>query len=292
MTELQEFNDITFSRVSSSSSTNTKHSDNSIVSSRPVSFYSKDNLLYVQNDFFSVVFNSSKVLSVDSFSPRNSPALFGTIKHGYYDDISLGADFYSCHVIFHSPKSHQSTDLISSKPNIITTESSILISNTCSFPFGTITKKWIISRHSNRLILRLTVDFKSSPVGLLRFVPLTLIPESFDHSSLSITTTNGGDHQESFPIGSQAINHSSPVSYLVSANQGFGITDGLITLGDKQHKISVSFNPANSPFIGMLHHSPSDPPFTRLIFAIREIDDTSKESLPLAFETDINFFSS
>ena len=132
---------------------------------------------YVQNDFFSVVFNSSKGLSADSFSPRNSPLCLELLSMVIMMIFLLrsGLLFLSCYT----------TLKVINRPILfLQTQYYYGI-----FYFNLIPAALVRSPRNGSFILqsfnpRLTVDFKSSPVGLLRFVPLTLIPESFDHSSL------------------------------------------------------------------------------------------------------------
>ena len=54
-----------------------------------------------------------KGLAIESLYFKNvsSEPLLGTLPHGYYDDISLGADFFSGHSIIEKPGEHKITDL-------------------------------------------------------------------------------------------------------------------------------------------------------------------------------------
>jgi len=68
------------------------------------------------------------------------------------------------------------------------------------------------------------------------------------------------------------------VSFLVSAHQGLGLTDGVVQLGDALHAIQLGFNPADAALLGQIQHQPVDATwFTRLSLSARELDDTAKQ---------------
>ncbi len=51
-------------------------------------------------------------MAIESFDfKKRLPLLLDTIPHSFYDDTSLGANFYSGHTIIESPATHKSTDL-------------------------------------------------------------------------------------------------------------------------------------------------------------------------------------
>jgi hypothetical protein len=67
------------------------------------------------------------------------------------------------------------------------------------------------------------------------------------------------------------------VSFLVSAYQGLGLTDGVVQLVDASHAIQLRFNPADAALHGQIQHQPVDGNWcTRLSLSARELDDTAK----------------
>jgi len=92
-----------------------------------------------------------------------------------------------------------------------------------------------------------------------------------------VSAANGGEQSESFLLGKQSVDHGKAVSFLVSAHQCLGLTDGVVQLGDANKAIQVRFNPGEAALLGQIQHHPVDGSwFTRLSLSARELDDTAK----------------
>jgi hypothetical protein len=180
--------------------------------------------------------------------------------------------------VFQSPGSHQITDLMPVEPEIGEQGSTLSLKATIPTPLGPIVKTWSVDAASHTLQLHLQVDWPQAGLGRLRFIPITLFPEAFATASLAVQATNGGDHPEHFPLAAQPVDHGKAVSFLVSAHQGLGLTDGTVTLGDATKAIQLRFNPADAALLGQIVHQPVDDTwFTRLALSARELDDTAKQ---------------
>ena len=57
---------------------------------------------------------------------------------------------------------------------------------------------------------------------------LTFNPEVFDKDTLFYETHNGGVAIERFMLKGSTVNHSQPVSNLVTASGGLGATEGVV----------------------------------------------------------------
>lgn len=236
--------------------------------------------LTVSTRCLNVRFNCRRGLAIENFSDNRVAAtpLFGTLHHGQFDDISWGADYYSGHLIFQSPGSHQITDLSPVDPLIQENGSTLVLNTTIPTPLGWITKTWSINAVSHILQLRIQLQWPQARLGRLRIVPLTLFPEAFHTSSLEVSATNGGEQPESFLLGQQPFDHGKAVSFLVSARQCLGLTDGMVRIGDTKKSIQVRFNPSEAALLGQIQHQSVDSTwFTRLALSAREIDDTAKQ---------------
>ena len=67
------------------------------------------------------------------------------------------------------------------------------------------------------------------------------------------------------------------VSFLVSANNAFGMTDGNLIIKDKNISINVFINPIRAKVVALLVNKKVNSKwFTRIIFSAMELDDTSK----------------
>jgi len=203
--------------------------------------------------------------------------LIGTLPHGFYDEISLGADFYTGHLVAEIPGEHKVTDLAEVDPVLTREGENLVVSGTISTTLGPIEKRVIIPSAGVGLSFQYRLNWDKLPPAALRMGFITLHPLAFDRESLFFRTHNGGNSLETFFLNAQPIDHLAPASTLVSASQGMGATEGLVELGDSNRSIRIEFNPAQAALTGHILFRPSkDSYLFRLIFSAREIDDTSR----------------
>ena len=261
----------------------------------PKPTWSRENKwLTVSTNDIEVRFNCKRGLAIEHFIDRRVSChpMFGTIHHGRFDDITWGADFYSGHVVFQSPGAHQITDLQPVDPSIVLSGSKLTITASIPTPLGEFVKIWTVNALSQTLHLTMRIDWPKASLGRFLFTPFTLFPDYFDSSSLSVSAKNGGTQPESISFGERSFDHGKAVSYLVSSQHGFGLTDGTFRIGDKSKYLCLEFDPSECPFLGQLkHHNVDDSCFTRVTLTARELDDTAKYT-GLFFNASFNFFSS
>ena len=215
--------------------------------------------------------------------------LFGTLSHGFFDDIGWSADFYSGHLIFSPPGQHLVSDLQPCVPKIEQSFDSLSISAIINTTFGDVYKCWNFDLASLTLTLSHTLDWPSANQGFLRIVPLTLFPDAFDQSKLSSTFLSGGFSPSTYPIANNYINHSQSVSSMISSHQLLGLTDGRFSFSDNSKSVGISFLPSASALCGLVQNCPVDSSwFTRLSLSARESDDTSK-NVGLKLDTSIMY---
>lgn len=233
-------------------------------------------------------FNCRRGLAVEHFIDRrlSTSPLFGTLHHGRFDDIAWGADYYSGHLVFQTPGSHQITDLQAVEPTVHSQGSCLVIAASIPTPLGPIQKTWTLDAASHNLQLRIQLHWPEAGLGRLRLVPFTVFPKAFNADTLQVSAANGGTQQECFPLDQQPLDHGKAVSFLVSAHQGLGLTDGVVQVGDSLHAIQLGFNPADAALLGQIQHQPVDGTwFTRLSLSARELDDTAKHKEMLVSTT-------
>jgi hypothetical protein len=227
-----------------------------------------------------VRFNCRRGLAVEHFIDCRlcTSPLFGTFHHGRFDDIAWGADYYSGHLVFQTPGSHQITDLQAVEPTVRSQGSCLVITASIPTLLGPIHKTWSLDAASHTLQLRIQLHWPKAGLGRLRLVPFTIFPEAFDPETLQLSATNGGEQHEYFLLSHQPVDYGKAVSFLVSARQCLGLTDGVVRLGDASHAIQLCFNPAYAALLGQIQHQPVDATwFTRLSLSARELDDTAKQ---------------
>jgi hypothetical protein len=238
------------------------------------------NILKITGERLIVNLNCMRGLSLESFIDVtiSDKRLFGTLQHGYFDNIRWGADFYSGHLVFESPGQHKITDLVPIEPEISHTRNELRISGNIQTFMGPIEKVWVLDDKNGSIKLFFRFNWPKAVVGSLRLGNITLIPESFDTQSLNYETQNGGTEMEKFQLSSD-FDHGKPVSFLVSANQALGMTSGSVKIGDNRYGILLKCDMNKVALVGLVTHQKiQDSHLTRLAFSAREMDDTSKPS--------------
>jgi hypothetical protein len=237
--------------------------------------------LIIETERIKCIFNTSKGLSVEAFwmKPVSPLPLFGTLSHGYYDDISLGADFYSGHLIIEKPGEHKLTDLHKCAPlSSLRSGSTIVIR--CGSKQGNvhIEKEYRIPLDDRTFEIRgkLVMQRELATVHPMHF---TLFPTSFNKDSLFFATNNGGS-LEKFKIGGRAIHHAQSLSSLISAKQGLGATEGIVIIGDKEKQLIFRHDQMKSAVIPSIYYLPISEQqyFLRLQYSAQELDETFFES--------------
>ncbi|WP_222834700.1 hypothetical protein [Geobacter metallireducens] len=115
------------------------------------------------------------------------------------------------------------------------------------------------------------------PVGSLRLGNVTINPEAFDAATLFFRAHNGGNNPETFPVAGKRFFHGEASSFLVSAKQGLGVTEGIIEIGDAHSILQISVDRSLSALLGLVTCKPVGPSyFFRCGFSASEMDETSK----------------
>jgi hypothetical protein len=245
-----------------------------------------NSFIYVESDHTKLTLNCRKGLAIQSlcFKDVSSTPLLGTLPHGYYDSISMGADFYSGHLIFEIPGKPKITDLEMVTPTIDESiPGAIAISGNIDTPLGEIEKRILIGRNlDNSPFVKISfgLKWKKIPIGSLRLGATTLNPEAFDPGTLFYATHNGGYDLEKFYLNNRSVNHGTPASFLVSASHGLGVTSGVVILGDRHIQIHQNIRKEKCAAIGLVTHRATPPSFfTRHIFSLKEMDETSDRGI-------------
>ena len=92
-----------------------------------------------------------------------------------------------------------------------------------------------------------------------------------------LMTHNGGLDAERFALHGETIEHGAPVSFLVSASCGFGMTEGWAELSDGTRGVRVEVDRETAPLLGLLtHREVKGRLFCQLMLSTLELDDTSR----------------
>jgi len=227
----------------------------------------------IENNNYKVVLNKHKGITIQSLVLKNisEKPLFGTLVHGYYDDITLGADYFSGHAIVEETGNHKITDLGNTSP-IIDEKNGTIVTNQKS---GNYTFHQKTKFENDRLILEKHIETNSSEKAIIRPFNITFNPEAWDRDSLYIGTHNGGSTLEKFHLKEQNISHGDIYSSLISARHGFGNTEGIIIVGDKDRSITFECDMSSCALIpSIIFKEMDDSYFFRLQYSAREMDET------------------
>ncbi len=241
-------------------------------------------ILTVETKGLRVDLNKRRGLALDGLWLKNGTTekLCGTLPHGYYDDIALGADFYSGHLIFESPGKSKITDLEKSEPVVRwdPLSKSVEVSFELQTSLGTMTKRVRVFSEVNTVEYGYKLDWKSLPIGSLRLGHITLNPLAFDRSTLFFRSHNGGKKMETFTMEDTSVAHGEHTSFLVSAKHALGMTEGVLEIGDTAKLLRISLTGASPALLAMISFAPvRDSYFFRSSLSAREMDETSRETV-------------
>lgn len=235
-------------------------------------------LLTLRSDGVTLVLNCRRGLSIHAlaFTALGDDPLCGTLKHGFYDDIHWGADFYTGMTVLEAPARPKLTDLNSVEPAVgRDAAGDLIVTGSVPTDLGPIVKTIRVSRTAVELTYRL--EWAELPVGSLRLGDITLQPRAFDRAGLFYRCANGGAARETFALDGRRVGHGDNVSFLVSASHALGITDGRVELGDGARTLAIEVDKASAALVGMITYQPvRDSYFCRLSFSAAEMDDTRR----------------
>lgn len=232
--------------------------------------------LNLESEHLALRLNTRRGLAIDKLGPLGETPWIGTLAHGYFESIPLGADFYTGGLVIEQPDIlKRTTDLERVEAKVYDAVDHWEVVCKFSFPFGGMVKRWQLFKSEARV--RLSYEFENweRPFGSVRVGHITLIPEAW--GDMSLECHNGGAFRDRFPIR-EACAHQAAPSSLISCTTGFGATEGEIVLTDGTKTLRLSWDPSQCAAFPMLYHQPSKPSaLTRLIFSLAEWDDTRKD---------------
>lgn len=224
--------------------------------------------------------NCRRGLAVEGlrFPSVGEQSLVGTIPHGYFQDISLGADFYTGHTVVEIPGLRRVADLNPTEPKWSQQQGVLKIWSVIPTPLGEIWKTWRVSLEEPKVSLSIEFNWSEKPLGAIRTGIITLLPWSFARQELFFKTWNGGDQAETFSLRScLSVLHSEPANALVTARNALGATTGKLVMGDDSQGLAITFDRSEVAAIPMiLFKEQGDQWLFRVQFSLGELDETRK----------------
>jgi hypothetical protein len=199
------------------------------------------------------------------------------LPHGTFDDIALQADWYTGNAVFEAPGEHKVNDLEWGRAQVWQEGGDTLAFARIDTPKGPIEKTMRFHAGKPQIDFDIAFHWDDWGKGSLRLGHITLLPDAFDWQQLSLTTHNGGKDPETFTLAGETVEHGAPVSFLVSASHGLGMTEGWVEIGDAAHRIRITVDRATAPLLGLLtHRKLRGGMFCQFTLSALELDDTRK----------------
>ena len=238
----------------------------------------KDLYLEISTPVMDLVLNTRRGLAVKSlaFERHERQPCAGTLVHGYFREIDLGADFYTGGTVIELPgQLKRITDLETTEPEIFHSGGRCHIRAQIETSLGLMLKTLSFDDSNQSLSLRYDFPGWERPFGVVRLGNFTLIPDHFK-PDLSLSCHNGGAEPDHYPLD-RSCDHPAAVSSLISCTTGLGATNGEIRIGDDTRAVLLYWDPGQcAAFPMLIHRHASNGHFTRIAFSLAEMDDTRK----------------
>ncbi|MDA9559826.1 hypothetical protein N9R59_02645 [Porticoccaceae bacterium] len=236
-------------------------------------------LLYVYTKNTRLELNLRRGLAIQSlaFSSHEMEPCMGTLPHGHFSSISLGADYYSGGVVVELPlRRMRFTDLEKVEPRFsINNDGNIEISAEIKTPLGIIVKVIEVSVNSEKISLSYAFPEWGEIMGSVRLGVVTLLNQ-FSNENTKLALPNGGKDDEFFDFRGE-FDHAKPASSLVSSSRGLGVSTGKIQIINNERSFSLQWDPSECAVMPMLQRtSINDEALSRVLFSMKETDDTAK----------------
>lgn len=208
--------------------------------------------------------------------PRWDPRpVLGTLAHGYFDDITLGADFYTGHVVVQRPGCPKQADL---RPVTAALHAGEAPSAACEASDGDlhVRKEWRVDPLAPVVTWRGELQLPARRAAEIHVAHVTVVPGVFDAAGLGYAVRNGGRAREVFRFRDDPVHHGEAYSTLITAKGGLGATDGEVVIGDDRRRLVLRHDPTVSALVPTVRFVPGRDGryFLRVRWSAQEIDET------------------
>jgi len=217
------------------------------------------------------------------FPKISNKHFMGELSHGYFNDVSYSADWYSGHTIIYDRSGKKYTDLTKTKvlyPKLEKCPIRVPIKCRIDMPIGTLWKTYFI--YVNQPMVELVYNFNLNTLFPLSFRLgiATINPKIFNAEDLKYTTVNGGNTPEIFYLKGRTIHQNQPVSPNVSTHHCLGATEGWIDISDNKKGITINTKKSQYYSVPLVDYKEiKDSFFLRVYESICEMDDTTETLL-------------
>ena len=212
------------------------------------------------------------------FAGAGGGAAIGTIPHGSFEHVAYSPDFYSFHLTAVGEAAQQITDLCPVRSVRAVADGPVrrVVRVEVETGLGRVAKLFRIYRGLPRLDVVYGIGFREARIRSLRLGVVTCLPDAFCPETLALSTVQGGDEIERFPLTRDLeLAQQRPVSPLVTASGCLGATEGWVHLGDHRGGVLVAADRAEAAVVPMVEFRHVDGrPFLRVHHSAAESDET------------------
>ena len=242
----------------------------------PVHASTKDENRYLvlRNSTLTLTLNTRRGLAIESltFKKQIRPVL-GTLRHGHFDHIGLGADFYSNHMVIERFKERDRvTDLTKNSFNLYEEIGFPSVVTNVETAIGQVRKTYTL--YDEKIECSFEFENMKRPESSFRLGFLTLME---CHQRAWFACHNGGPDLELFECF-EDVNHGQSVSSLVSSRAACGATEGVFYFGSGEAGVKLSWSQGNAAPLPMVSSQRvGDLYLNRAWLSLVESDETLKE---------------
>lgn len=224
--------------------------------------------------------NKNKGMAIMDLGPiinGNNNCLVGTNEHGTFDNIELGADFFSgAMVIQNMDTSQLFSDLQKVDPTIKLIDKKIEISIKLKIKNEEVIKKIEILLDKPLINISYDLSQLAQSKETIRLSAATIKTKDLKNVDFSVGSKTGGKKIHEYNLDRE-FDHGSAVSHRISSTSGLPSTDGRLIFNVNNLRFSISWDPAFCYFYPLFSNNiDSNGQLIRLHLSHREQDDTLK----------------
>ena len=240
------------------------------------------NFIEVKTDAFFVKFNKNKGLSIFSaglIKDEKEFCILGTLEHGFFDNIELGADFFSGAFVMQDMKdANLVTDLVKADPVISCQKDVIAIST--DFKIGKAIVKKTIFINLKKMSVNFLYSFNNRRRcrETIRLSAATIKTDEMKNINFNVYSKTGSNIAHKYVLDRE-FDHGLPVSHRVSSSSGLPSTDGELNFEINEVSFDICWDTSRNSFYPLFSYKKDkNGNLIRLHLSEQEIDDTSKPS--------------
>ena len=223
-----------------------------------------------------IIFDNKKGLTINKWLINNKNTIC-TIPFNKFDNINLGADFYSANSLIEPAGHKKITNLLPSETFIKKTKNENFLISKIKSDNYLFYKKYIFYKNKNCMDLNIKIETPKRSKEKIRLLSLTFDDLLFKKSSLFYSVNLGSDEFETFYLKDNFINQEINLNQNISAYKGFAASNGVLIIGDNKNKCEIKFDQSMSFLMSQIVYMPfkkKDNYFLRINFSAQEIDET------------------